>query len=174
MLQRLLGEVQRLGLATASSVADRFATLVRGTGIGSPLDAIDVAAAARSLLAPVLSPPAVGGEVESVDLGSAPAGGEATGSVWVHNTTDQPAPDLTLRRGDLIGPATAAIPSAAVALAPAGPVTVPAGASAAIRITVAVPPAAAGGTYRGLLVLSDPPGGVVALRLVVTTSPVTP
>ena len=175
-LRRLLGDVQRLGLSTASSVIDRFSGMVRG--LGTAPDSADGAARgawgavvgavtnAAQAVFPMPGPSPYPTDVETVVLSSVTAGGIATGTAWLHNTTATVAAALTLRSTDLVGPG-AALPADAVALTPGDVPALAPGATLPITIEVTVPPGRPAGVYRGLLVLSDPPGGAVALRLTV-------
>jgi hypothetical protein len=175
-LRRLLDDVQRLGLATASAVIDRFSSMVRplapsgatragGVG-GAPGPPLWPVARHWGFVAPGVGPAAQPG-IETVVLSPVAAGGLAGGTAWLHNTTGAAAGRLALRCTDLVGPGAALLPGGEVALAPAEVPEIGPGESVAVSIEVAVPTGQPPGTYRGLVVMSDPPGGAVALHLLV-------
>lgn len=182
-LRRLVGDVQRLGLATASSVAERFAGMVRGLGDAprgraAQGDAASGAAALvdgwRSIVAGMveLAGSIAGGEgatdgpaVEYLDLGTVEPGTVAVGTLYVHNTTGGGSGEIQLRCGDLMGPPGAAISAGAVTLTPDSVGSVAGEGSLHVSVTVAIPPETARGAYRGLVVMSEPPGGSIVVRL---------
>lgn len=95
----------------------------------------------------------------------APAGGWADGTVWLHNTTDQPALAV-LHLTSLTAHDGRVVPGTAASFEPEA-VRVAAGASASARLALpldAVPP----GLYRGHVLAAGLPDAALPVRLVVT------
>jgi hypothetical protein len=177
-LRGLLSDVQRMGLTTATAVVDRFSAMVRTLGAdvagGDPSPNVwvaavrDLAGMAQGMFDAVGLASTPSSVVETVVLPAVVPGAVATGRVWLHNTTAEAAHSLSLRYGQLIGSGSAMVPAACISLAPDDFLTAPPLTSVPIDIEIAVPGAQQPGTYHGHLVLSDPPGGAVGLRLIVT------
>lgn len=175
--RRLVEDVQRLGLHSATSVVERYAVAVEQAlgldpraGADAPPDPsalVDVSARMAQAYLGLLDGVAglVGrrpaGALEAVELPAAPPGGTSTATLWVHNGTVDPV-EVRVRPGPLVSAHGASLPAAAVTVEPPS-VTVWAGGRAAVRLHVTVPGAQPEGTYHGFAL--SPSAGPVALRL---------
>jgi hypothetical protein len=190
-LRPLVSDVRTFGLLSATSVVDRYVDLVErtlGPGSaaaghadrpGSPPDAPDLRLLARStarmaeayvgLLGAVAG---VVGEAGPAD-GSAPRGvgaafpatvpgGRAETTLWLHNPTSTPVPEVTLAATPLVAGVGAAVP---LRLDPPRLEVLPARASVPVRLTTVVPAGQPPGTYHAVVVASADPDGPVTVTL---------
>jgi hypothetical protein len=94
-----------------------------------------------------------------------PAGTRAAADVWLHNTTDAAHGAIVLRITALTGHDGTTIDTAAAAFDPPELIAGP-GAGVSARLTIDVPPEAAG-TYHGHVLAGGPAGASLPVRLVV-------
>ncbi len=183
--RRLVEDVQRLGLHSASSVVERYATAVEQTlgldprvGATPPSDpAALVEATARMAqaylglldgLGGLADRPARPGEaLETVHLPATAPGASSRASLWVHNGSVDTV-EAAVRPGPLVSPEGGVLPAGAANAAPAS-VTVAAGGRAEVELRVDVPGDQPSGTYFGLALSSG--ASPVALRLDVVEGP---
>ena len=175
--RRLVEDVQRLGLHSASAVVERYAVAVErtlgldpGPAVDAPPDPgalVDVSARMAQAYLGLLDGLAglVGRRpsehVETVHLPPTPPGGASRASVWVHNGTPDPV-EAVVRLGPLVSADGVALPTGAATVAPPS-ATVPAGGRAEVRLRVDVPGGQPFGSYFGLAL--SPAAGPVAVRL---------
>lgn len=190
MMRRLVDDVQRLGLSSASAVADRFAALVRGVvtgdgdgsgdgvtqsggeipGLAAMIDGwrsimsgmVDMA---RGLANDSTSAAPPGGSIQHLELPNVAAGERVRATAHLHNTKRTPVAGITLRVSDLVATGGEVIPAAALSITPDHIAEAPAGSSHAVDISVTVSIDQPTGLYHGLLMMSEPPDGVLVLRL---------
>jgi hypothetical protein len=177
--RRLVEDVQRLGLHSASAVVERYAVAVEQTlGLDPPTDVtappdpgalVDVTARMAQaylglldgLVGLVDRPRRPVEPLESVHVPATPPGGTGRVSLWVHNGTADPV-EAVVRLGPLVSAEGVALPAGAATVAPAE-VTVPPGGRAEVRLQVDVPDGHPLGTYFGLGL--SPGARPVAVRL---------
>jgi hypothetical protein len=175
--RRLVEDVQRLGLSSASAVVQRYAVAVErtlgaappvgGDGLPDPGTLVDTTARMARAYLDLLDGLAglVGrgpaGTMETVDLPASRPGGTGEVPVWVHNGTADSV-EVAVRPGPLVSADGVALPAAAVTVTPSS-VTVPARGRAELRLRVDVPDAQPAGTYFGFALSTA--AAPVALRL---------
>ena len=175
--RRLVEDVQRLGLSSASAVVERYAAAVERTlGVAPPVGAdgppdpgtlVDATARmARAYLDLLDGLAGLVGRgparaVETLRLPASRPGGAAEVSVWAHNGTADRV-EVTVRPGPLVSAGGVALPTGAVTLTPPS-VTVPARARGELRLRVDVPDGQPTGTYFGFALSTA--AAPVALRL---------
>jgi hypothetical protein len=178
--RRLVEDVQRLGLSSASAVVDRYAVAVEealgiGPSVGStaapdPGTLVEVTARMAQAylglldgLAGLADAPRVRAEagVETVRLPATPRGTSSRASLWVHNGTAEPVA-TAVRLGPLVS-ADGVTLRVGTATLESPTVEVPAGGRAEVLVRVDVPADQPPGTYFGLALA--PGAGPLALRL---------
>jgi hypothetical protein len=165
--RRLVEDVQRLGLNSASAVVDRYAVAVEqalgldpGADVTAPPDPgalVDAAARMAQAYLGLLDglagiadrrrPPT--GDLEAIHLPTTLPGASSPVSVWVHNGTVEPV-ETPVRLGPLVSAEGTALPSGAAVAEPTS-VTVPAGGRAEVVLRVDVPADQPPGRYVGLV-----------------------
>jgi hypothetical protein len=189
VVRRLVGDVQRFGLLSASTVVDRYVDAVDRTmrrgGVGPPSadrPSTDpdtgqlVASAARlaqaygdalSAAARVVSPSRDGSE-PGVALRAARPGDRAETSLWLHNPTGAPLVDVVPATSSWVAAGGAVLGASTVSFDPAVLPPVPPGGSVELQLAVLVPPDQPCGTYHGLVVVSSSPEQPLAVSLQVS------
>ena len=169
----LVGAVQSFGLFSAAAVVDRYIefvdrALTRDVPAPERDAGVQVAEAWVRLLdttsALLRSGVPQESAAETLVLPPTGAGRSAEASLWVHNTTPSPAPDVDLQVTGLVSAGGDRIAADAVSLLPAQVELLAAGTSAQVRLQVHVPAGQAAGRYHGLVVSSAAPEPL-ALRL---------
>jgi hypothetical protein len=177
--RRLVEDVQRLGLHSASSVVERYALAVEqavgldpGAGVRPPTDPdalVDATARMARAYLGLLDglagladrPGRPRRDLETVPLPATRPGASARVSLWVHNGTAGPV-DAVVRIGPLVSAEGGVLPTEAAGLEPTS-VAVPAAGRAEMRLRVDVPGDQPTGTYFGVAL--SPVAGSVVLRL---------
>ena len=183
--RHLIGEVQRFGILSASSVVDRYVEIINRQSLDGPRrrapEALvgftqgSGAGAARILeaglraldgAAGVLSD-AVADRSETLVLPPTEPGLDSEASVWIHNRTTSLVASVALHPTMLICDEEFSIPGDAVTFHPEGLVVVEAGTCREVTVRISVPKGQPDGSYHGLLVGSGAPDGAITLRLTV-------
>jgi hypothetical protein len=194
-VRHLVGDVQRLGLLSAVSVADRYADLVDRV-LGEAADAgqdwpdggepppsdvqtadlQQLAGAAGALAQTWLGMiEATSGALSTaaradappdrLDLPATGAGEESVGSVWLHNPSALDHAAVVLAVTSLISAEGGSVAADEVRLEPAVVPLLRAGASAAVTVRVTTAPDQPAGLYHGLVVCSVAPDEPLPLTL---------
>jgi hypothetical protein len=182
----LVGLVQSFGLFSAAAVVDRYAQIVDrvisrdaltpprprsddgadGRLVDGALRAAEVWTrlldVTTTLVLDAARPDAT---IETFVLPPAAPGRTSEASLWLHNTTPSPVPDLALRGTGLSSSSGRGIPVDAVSLLPDRVRLLAAGTSVQVRLRVLVPAGQPPGRYHGLVMLSATASEPVALRL---------
>ena len=173
---RLIEQVQRFGLASASAVIDRYTAVAEaalGTDPARPLSLeseqlSDAAAQAGAAYLALLAGAGALAErsehrPERVDLPPVAAGATTEAVLYLHNQTEHPIDAATIRIGRFLG-AGGPMTGGAAVVEPTS-LALAAGASAQARLRVRVPDTAPPGSYFAVALATAAPGDPVVLRL---------
>lgn len=103
----------------------------------------------------------------AADLGSAPAGGSTSGTVYVHVGRDSVPDEVKVRVGEMVTGHGETLPPEAFSFEPASIDTPEAGRSYSVKVTVAVPEGSTPGSYHGHFFADTEPPRAVPVSLVV-------
>jgi hypothetical protein len=176
---RLIDQVQRFGLASATTVIDRYIAAAEAALGTDPLElpaspgteqlSEAAALAGNAYLALLDSAAAMArrdrDRLARVDLPAVTAGSRSTGSLFLHNTTADAVADARVMLGPFLG-ASGAMTEAAVTIAPSS-LDLAAGASGQVLVHVDVPGAQAPGDYYAVALASVAAEDPVVVRVAV-------
>ncbi len=180
--RRLVDDVRRLGLETATEVVRRYSRLMappggrrQESGASAPdrfdrlTDSIVTASAAMLGVVQDLSDiagalPADAGGRDRLDVAVPAPGDVGTATIWVHNSSGDDVAPVELTASDLVG-ASGRIPATAVWFEPGTSQPVAAGGSLPVPVRVTAPSGVVSGVYHGVVSALGLPGAVLALRV---------
>jgi hypothetical protein len=180
---RLIDQVQRFGLASASAVIDRYTAVaeaalgtdpLRPPSLGSEPFSEAAAQAGEAYLALLAGAAALadrtGQRPEHIDLPPVAAGSSAHRAVFLHNGTGHPIAQACVRIGPFLS-AASMMPAEVATIQPAAVPLTP-GASAELRLQVGVPAAQPPGDYFAIALVTGAEGpSVVRVEVLPGTAP---